>query len=323
MESSHQKAFNDFQLRVIKKLERELGNDIMKALGDPTVIEIMLNSDGYLWVEKIGEPMQKIGIFPDGNALALMGTIASFLDTTVTPEKPILECELPIDGSRFAGVIPPVVAHPTFTIRKKAVSIFTIQDYVEKFILTKEQSEAIKEAILHRKNILIVGGTGSGKTTLTNAIIDAIVDLTPFDRIVIIEDTAELQCKAENANTFRTTDSTSMNSCLKLTMRMRPDRILVGEVRGREALDLLKAWNTGHPGGIATVHANSAYGGLIRMEQLIAEATTAPMEKLIAEAINIVVFIEKTGAGGRRVKEILAVDGYDPADRSYKTHHII
>lgn len=163
MESSHQKAFNDFQLRVIKKLERELGNDIMKALNDPAVIEIMLNSDGFLWVEKIGEPMQKIGIFPDGNALALMGTIASFLDTTVTPEKPILECELPIDGSRFAGVIPPVVAHPTFTIRKKAVSIFTIQDYVDKFILTKEQSEAIKEAILYRKNMLIVGGTGSNR----------------------------------------------------------------------------------------------------------------------------------------------------------------
>lgn len=319
----HPNPLNEFQQRVIKKLERELGNDIMTALHDPKVIEIMLNSDGYLWIEKMGEPMQKIGIFPDANARALMGTIASFIDSTITPDKPILECELPIDGSRFAGVMPPVVAHPTFTIRKKAVSIFTLQDYLETGILSEMQVITIKEAILNRKNILIVGGTGSGKTTLTNAIIDSMVELTPFDRIVIIEDTAELQCKAENANTFRTTDSTSMNSCLKLTMRMRPDRILVGEVRGREALDLLKAWNTGHPGGIATVHANSAFGGLIRMEQLIAEGTTAPMEKLIAEAVNIVVFIEKTSAGGRRVKEILRVDGFDPVNRVYNTHELI
>lgn len=323
MKSSHQNQYNEFQLRTIRKLEKELGKEIMDALHDPQVIEIMLNSDGYLWIEKLGHPMEKSILFTDANARALMGTIASFLETTVTLEKPILECELPIDGSRFAGVMPPVVAHPTFTIRKKAVSIFTLQDYLDNGILTELQVNTIKEAILHRKNLLIVGGTGSGKTTLTNAIIDSMVELTPFDRMCIIEDTAELQCKAENANMFRTTESTSMNSCLKLIMRMRPDRILVGEVRGREALDLLKAWNTGHPGGIATVHANSAFGGLIRMEQLIAEGTTAPMEKLIAEAVNIVVFIEKTGAGGRRVKEIISVDGYDPVACTYKTHNII
>jgi type IV secretion system protein VirB11 len=319
----HQNGFNDFQLRQIKKLERELGSLIMDALRDPEVIEIMLNSDGYLWIEKIGHPMQKMGIFQDSNARALMGTIASFIDTVVTAEKPILECELPIDGSRFAGVMPPVVAHPTFTIRKKAVSIFTLENYLETQILTKEQVSIIKNAVLNRKNILIVGGTGSGKTTLTNAIIDAMVELTPFDRICIIEDTAELQCKAENANSFRTTEYMSMNSCLKLIMRMRPDRILVGEVRGREALDLLKAWNTGHPGGIATVHANSAAGGLIRIEQLISEGSTAPMKELIAEAVNLVVFIKKTGSGGRRVREILSVDGFDPVGQKYITNKII
>ncbi len=227
MKHSHQNSYNEFQLRTIKKLEKELGSDIMAALHDPEVIEIMLNSDGYLWIEKLGQPMQKGNLFSDSNARALMGTIASFLETTISLEKPILECELPIDGSRFAGVMPPVVAHPTFTIRKKAVAIFTLQDYLNNGILSPEQVNAIKEAVQHRKNILIVGGTGSGKTTLTNAIIDSIVDLTPFDRIVIIEDTAELQCKAENANLFRTTENTSMNSCLKLTMRMRPDRKFV------------------------------------------------------------------------------------------------
>lgn len=314
---------SEFQERVIKKLERELGNDIMAALHDPKVIEIMLNSDGFLWIEKLGEPMKKICSFSDANARALMGTIASFLETTITPDNPILECELPIDGSRFEGLIPPIVAHPTFTIRKKAVSIFTLENYFENKILTKDQIKIIKEAITERKNILIAGGTGSGKTTLTNAIIDAMVDITPEHRIVIIEDTAEIQCRAENAVILRATAIVSMLRLLKATMRLRPDRILVGEVRGREALDLLKAWNTGHPGGIATVHANSAFGSLIRMEQLIAEGTAAPMQQLIAEAVNLVVFIEKTGNGGRRVKEILAVDGFDPIAQKYITNKIM
>ncbi|MDY0215309.1 MAG: P-type conjugative transfer ATPase TrbB [Bacilli bacterium] len=313
---------SEFQQRVIKKLERELGNDIMAALGDPDVIEIMLNSDGYLWIEKIGQPMQKLSLFSDSNARALMGTIASYYDTTVTPDNPILECELPIDGSRFEGLLPPVVAHTSFAIRKKAIKIFTLDDYYKKEILTKEQIKVIKDAISERKNILIVGGTGSGKTTLTNAIIDSMVDITPEHRILIIEDTAEIQCRAENAVILRATAFISMLRLLKAVMRLRPDRILVGEVRGKEALDLLKAWNTGHPGGIATVHANSAFGGLIRMEQLIAEGTAAPMQQLIAEAVNMVVFIEKTEKS-RVVKEIISVNGFNPIAQEYITNKII
>ena len=312
-----QKAtLDESKIRILDKLKRELGTDILNALNDPTVIEIMLNSDGYLWIEKIGEPMQKITLFKESNARALMYTIASFHEKTITPENPILECEFPIDDSRFEGLISPVVKHASFTIRKKALSIFTLDNYFEKKIITNEQINVINQAIKLRKNILIVGGTGSGKTTLTNAIIDRMVCITPEHRIIIIEDTAEIQCKAENAVILKSTINVSMLQLLKATMRLRPDRILVGEVRGGEALDLLKAWNTGHPGGIATVHANSAAGGLIRMQQLISEVTQAPMFELISEAVNMVIYIEKTSTG-RVVKEILEVQGYDTINKKY------
>ena len=311
------------QERQLKKLERELGSIVLKALRDPDVIEIMLNSDGTLWIEKMGKGMEHVGHITEANAKALLGTIASYFDTTITIDQPIIECELPIDGSRFEGLVPPVVSKPSFTIRKKATQIFTLEQYKANKIITKEQYEKIKEAIYNpknsthpKKNILIVGGTGSGKTTLTNAIIDGMVKATPDDRIVIIEDTAEIQCSAKNNVILRSVEKVSMLTLLKATMRLRPDRILVGEVRGKEALDLLKSWNTGHSGGVATIHANSAKAGLIRMEQLIAEATSAPMHTLIAEAVNIVIFITKTPQG-RMVKEIIQVKGFDKTKQDY------
>lgn len=311
------------QQRLIEKIKRELGPVALAALEDPEVIEIMLNSDGSLWIEKHGEAMEQVSTIGESNAKALLGTIASYLDTTITADKPIIECELPIDGSRFEGLMPPVVSKPTFTIRKKAVKVFTLEDYLENKIITKEQLKIIQKAIYNeddpihkKKNILIVGGTGSGKTTLTNAIIDGMVKATPDDRIVIIEDTAEIQCLAKNNVILRSVEKVSMLSLLKATMRLRPDRILVGEVRGKEALDLIKSWNTGHSGGVATVHANSARAGLVRMEQLIAEATASPMQTLIAEAVNVVIFITKL-AKGRIVKEIIEIKGFDPIKQDY------
>lgn len=183
-------------------------------------------------------------------------------------------------------------------------------------MLKEKHYEFLIDAIKKRKNILVVGGTGSGKTTFTNAIIDSIVRIHPNHRLIIIEDTAEIQCAAKNKLTLRATEETSMLRLLKATMRLRPDRILIGEVRGKEALDLLKAWNTGHPGGVATVHASSAKGGLIRMEQLIAESAAAQMKELIAEAVDIVVFIEKT-ATSRQIKEVIEVTGFDPYTKQY------
>lgn len=294
--------------RLIRKLRGELGPEILAALDDPSVIEVMLNPDGALWVERLGGKPERCGSMSVPNAEAVLGTIATALGTVVTASQPILEGELPIDGSRFEGLLPPVVARPSFTIRKKASQVFTLADYVAKGIMTEAAYEMIQLGVVGYRNILVVGGTGSGKTTLTNAIISEIVETYPDDRLVIIEDTAEIQCTAEDAVILHTSIDVDMLKLLRATMRLRPDRILVGEVRGPEAQALLKAWNTGHPGGVATLHANGAYAGLIRLEQLIAEGGAVNQRPLIAEAVGLIVAIEKTPIG-RRVKEIVSVQG--------------
>ena len=202
-----------------------------------------------------------------------------------------------------------------FSIRRKASAVFTLEEYERQEIMTRRQRMAIEHAVAERQNILVVGGTTTGKTTLTNAIIDQMVRTTPHHRLVIIEDTAEIQCVAPNAVVMRATDTVDMQRLLKATLRLRPDRIIVGEVRGGEALAMLKAWNTGHPGGICTVHANHARAGLTRIEQMIAEVSQTPMRALIGEAVNLIVSIVRTDtAPGRRVREVVAVNGFGDGD---------
>ncbi len=299
--------------RVAETMRRQLGR-FCQTLGEHDLIELMLNPDGNVWADHLGRGMSMVGTMGATTAESFIATVASTLRGTITRDNPLLECELPLeapfDGSRFEAMIPPVVSAPIFTIRRKASAVFTLRDYEEAGILSACQRTVIEAAVRTRRNILVVGGTGSGKTTLVNAILAEIADATPMHRLVIIEDTAELQCAAENAVLLRATDAVTMNRLLKATMRLRPDRIIVGEVRGGEALTLLKAWNTGHPGGVSTVHANSARAGLIRLEQLIAEASQTPIRDLIADAVDLLVFIEKTDAApGRRVTEIVAVSG--------------
>jgi type IV secretion system protein VirB11 len=233
--------------------------------------------------------------------------VASSVGLSCNKDTPILSAELPRSGSRFQGILPPVVQRPTFTIRKRAVKIFTLENYVSQEILKPAHADIIRQAILSRKNILIAGGTGSGKTTLTNAILNEIA--ATQDRVVIIEDTQELQCNADDCVSLRTKEEcVSMTDLLRATMRLRPDRIVIGEVRGPEALALLKAWNTGHPGGCATLHADSAERALSRLEQLVFEAGISAANRLIAEAVNLIVFIEKHGVS-RQVREVLALHG--------------
>lgn len=299
--------------RAIKKLEREMGPLLLAALRDPRTIEVMLNPDGKLWQEKLGEPMKHIGHISASSGQAIIETIAGFHRREVTAKNPILECEVPIDGSRFAGQLYPIVGGPTFAIRKKAVSIFTLDQYVEKGVMTPEQYESITQACRDHKNILVVGGTSSGKTTLLNAIIHKINQLYPHERFVIIEDTGEIQCAAENVVQFHTTADVSLTMCLKTTLRMRPDRISVGEVRGPEALDLLMAWNSGHPGGAATLHANTSKAGLSKLLMLISmhRDSPSPIEPLIGEAVHVVVNIAKNPDGSRSIREIVEVHGYE------------
>jgi type IV secretion system protein VirB11 len=298
--------------RAKEKLLRDLDGVFMDAFNDPKTVEIMLNADGSLWQERLGECMRRIGHMRSSQAEAVIKTVAGFYGKEITRSKPVLESEFPLDGSRFAAQLPPVVSGPTFALRKKAISVFTLDDYVEKGIMTPEQRTSLGKAVREHRNILVIGGTGSGKTTLVNAIIREMADVSRDERVLIIEDTGEIQCFAENFVQYRTSMEVNMTQLLRTSLRMRPDRILVGEVRGPEALDLLMAWNTGHEGGAATLHANDARAGLSRLAMLISMHPDAPrpIEPLIGEAVHLLVHIARTSEG-RRVQEILEVDGYE------------
>jgi type IV secretion system protein TrbB len=304
--------------RRLEKLRRDFGPTFLAALNDPKTIEILLNADGTLWQEKLGGQMQIIGEMSAARAEAVMRTIAACLNTVITWDHPMLEGELPLDGSRFAGQLPPVVAAPTFAVRKRASSVFTLAQYVEQGIMTPEQKEILCGAIRQHQNILVIGGTASGKTTLTNGLIHEMTCSCPHERIIIIEDTGEIQCAARNSVLYHTTANVTMTALLKTSMRMRPNRILVGEVRGAEALDLLMGWNTGHPGGIATLHADSTREGLTRLSSLISMAPDypKPIEPLIGDAVDFIVHIAKEN-NSRRIKEILQVTSYNTHTNSY------
>jgi type IV secretion system protein VirB11 len=324
----------DQQARLDAKLRRELGDVVLQALADERTEDIVLNPDSRLWVKHQGGGFECVGEMPPAQAQTAMGTIAAQRGTVVNYDRPFLEAELPIDGSRFEGILPPVTSRPVFAIRLRPRRIFTLGDYESGGILSgqhdptnhprrrgnflelvrdRSHAEIIRLAVREKKNILVVGSTGSGKTTLVNAILDALACIAPRDRVITIEDTMELQCPVQNYVDLRAVGSVTMLDCLRASMRLKPTRIVVGEVRGAEAHVMLKAWNTGHPGGAATVHANDAISGLVRLESLVAEATAAPQQNLIAEAIDLVVFIDEESdlAAGRKVRELLVVTGYE------------
>ena len=283
---------------------------IRNALDAADTIEIMANPDGSVWIEKAG-----IGVVVSEHTLdasdreRIIRLVASGVGEAANRASPIVSAELPGSGERFEGLLPPVSTAPCFSIRKPATTPFELGDYVDQGALSPALCAALRESVANRANILIAGGTSSGKTTFTNALLAE--PAFQEDRIVILEDTRELCCAAPNRVQLRThRGSASLQQLVRSTLRLRPDRIIVGEVRGAEALDLLKAWNTGHPGGITTLHANSAYGALRRLEQLTLEASSRAPFDLIAEAIDVVVFMSRAG-GQRRIEEALRVSGFD------------
>lgn len=298
--------------RAREKLMRDLGDTFMNAFNDPSTVEIMLNADNRLWQERLGEGMRCIGTMRPSQSEAVIKTTAGYYGKEITRANPVLESEFPLDGSRFAAQLPPIVSGPTFALRKKAVAIFGLADYVAGGTMSEDHRRVLLNAIQAHRNILVTGGTGSGKTTLINAIIREMVEADANERVFIIEDTGEIQCAADNFVQYRTSFDVGMTQLLRTSLRMRPDRILVGEVRGPEALDLLMAWNTGHEGGAATLHANDARAGLSRLAMLISMHRDAPrpIEPLIAEAVHLIVHIARTPSG-RRVQEIVSVEGYE------------
>ncbi len=304
--------------RLVRKLQEALGDPLCIALDDATVVEIMLNPDGKLFIERLGHGIAPAGEMSPAAAEIVIGCVAHALRSQADDEQPIIAGKRPIGGHRFEGLLPPVASAPTFTIRRRASRLIPIDDYVTHKMMTEAQASVLRSAIKSRLNIVISGGTGSGKTTLANAVIAEIVENAPEDRMVILEDTAEIQCAAENAVCLHTSDTIDMARLLKSTMRLRPDRIIVGEVRDGAALTLLKAWNTGHPGGVTTVHSNSAMSALRRLVQLTAEVSQQPMREVIGEAVDLVVSIERTGRG-RRVRDVIHIEGF--SGTIYQTEH--
>jgi type IV secretion system protein TrbB len=298
--------------RGVRMLRTALGPSIAGYLEDPSVVEVMLNPDGRLWIDRLAGGLEDTGCrVAAADAERIVRLVAHHVGVEVHAGSPRVSAELPESGERFEGLVPPVVAAPCFAIRRPAVAVFTLPDYVAAGIMSVRQAEILRAAVLERKNVLVAGGTSTGKTTLVNALLAEIAKTG--DRIVLIEDTRELQCTAPNLVALRTRDgAASLSDLVRSSLRLRPDRIPIGEVRGAEALDLLKAWCTGHPGGVGTLHAGSAIGALRRLEQLIQEAVVTVPRALIAETIDLIAVLAGRGTA-RRLAELAAVDGLGAA----------
>jgi len=301
--------------RAVRMLRTALGPAIAALLGQPDIVEVMLNPDGRLWVDRLGAGLADTGLrmLPaDGERIIRL--VAHHVGVEAHAHNPRVSAELPETGERFEGLLPPVVTGPTFAIRKPAVAVFSLDDYVETGIMRADQAEQLRDAIAERWNILVAGGTSTGKTTLVNALLKEVA--ATGDRVVVIEDTRELQVEAPNLVSLRTKDGVcSLADLVRSSLRLRPDRIPIGEVRGAEALDLLKAWGTGHPGGIGTIHAGSALGALRRLEQLIQEVVVHVPRPLIAETIDLIAVLQGRGrhrrlAGLWQVGKVLAAGDY-------------
>src|SRR6185369_16188702 len=309
-------AVHSFQSEMVSRgarmLRTALGPSIAAWLEDPVIVEVMLNPDGRLWVDRLSGGLADTGerlAAADGERIVRL--VAHHVGAEVHPASPRVSAELPETAERFEGLLPPVVTAPTFAIRKPAVAVFTLEDYAAAGIMTVGQAEVLRQSVAERRNILVAGGTSTGKTTLANALLAEVAKTA--DRVVLIEDTRELQCSSPNLVALRTKDGVaSLSDLVRSSLRLRPDRIPIGEVRGAEALDLLKAWGTGHPGGIGTIHAGSALGALRRLEQLVQEAVVTVPRALIAETVNVIAVLAGRGSE-RRLIELARVEGLGPA----------
>lgn len=315
---------------------------VLEAIATPEVEDVCLNPDGKLWQKTRSGGWSPIADIDEDCAYEIVQAVAAIAHRPLNESRPVLETVFPIDGSRFEAVIPPVTRRPVFSLRVKAASRMRFMDYKEQGVLTnaadplnisttpedfvsqvkgKPHDDILRYAVEHKRTVLYVGPTGSGKTTLSDTHLTEMGLMAPQDRVVYIEDTPELACDIPNFVDLLACEDIGIDMlrCVRIAMRLRPKRIVVGEVRGSEAHALLKAWNTGHPGGIATVHADDAYSGLLRMESLVAESTPTPQHELIAQAIHLVVFIEEESRlpAGRKVREILALTGYDRTRNRY------
>lgn len=297
---------------------------IMKYMKDPNVFEVYANPDGCVWIDTLGKGRVKTDLKLQPSEITnIIMNVAAITEQIIPQDKPVLDADIPANymfpKCRFEGNRPPVVPAPTMNIRKHPQKIFTLEDYLKQGTITESQYETLLKAVHDKKNIIAAGGTKSGKTTFLNALLAEISKLD--DRVILIEDTPELQCKAEDCVPMHATSTFSMEDALHQVLRMTPDRIVVGEVRGGEALALLDAWSTGHQGGCSTVHSNSARDTLLRLENMTARVSKNPQQATIAQAVNIIVYL-KYVATKRSVEEIIELDGWDHTKKEYLYHKI-
>lgn len=321
-------------------IKDDLGRKIKKPIPDDYII----NGFDEIHVEHVEVP-KKI-VFDDNGVRYLdridadkaIKTLATFYGTQVHELNPILEVEIPVLGQRFSGIMPPCEVRTSFSLRTKAQVVYTLQDYVDNGTLTDSQKLSLLNMIKEKKNILVVGGTGSGKTTFCNALLHELSQIDPECRVAIIEDVRELKHNCDDSLNFlvppvsveitQNMRKITTDVLLKATMRRSPDRIVLGEIRdGDTAANLLSAWNSGHPGGMSTIHADDAASGLLKFEQYLDSSSKTINPKIIAATINVLVSIQKTTEmlpdgtwiKRRKVEEVLYVDQYVSETKKYYT----
>lgn len=279
-------------------------------LDDDQIVELSANQDGAVFVERLGAEFEHVGSLEEVARERIILFCATESGIPVTKEAPIVSVKMPVTGFRFEGVKPPAAEAPLFSIRFHAARILKMTDYVDQNVVTQDQADYLLAALHAHKNIVVAGGTGSGKTTFLNMLIGELdTPEAKKERLHIIEDTQEIKTQSPNAVFLKTSKDIDMTRLLASSMRLRPDRIIVGEVRDGAALALIKAWNTGHPGGLTSVHANSAEAALTRIDLLIREASAMPLPEVIGLGVDVVVFI-KADRHARCVEEIIEVKGY-------------
>lgn len=308
--------------RVIQNIEKDL-SVLRPYLDDPDVTDITYNPDGRLFIQSFTKAkFEADATMPRERAESLFMSLSYYARTTLNDQNPFLSTALP-DGNRFSGQLPPVVDGPSFTIRRRAEKIFTLDDYVRSGSLSQKQRDWLSNAILKRKNIIVAGTTGTGKSTFANAVLADVSRLTPHHRVFIIQDIKELQCEIQDVIYFWVTEEITYRHILKNILRQKPHRVVLGEVRGEEVADLLKFWNTGHPGGVSTIHSDDARETFQRIEDAYKEGITGnPSERAIGRAVNIVVYLTPREGGTPIVSELGEVVGYDREAGDYKVNYI-
>ena len=318
---------DEHERRRHEKLRRELG-PMEALLHDERVQEIFVNPDGAVLVDRAGEPRRQVGTMRPSQVATFLATVATTLDATIDRTRPWLDGVLVLDGSRISGEIPPMVSAPSLRIRKHARLVRPLAWFVETGVMTPDQLERLRAALLAKRNIVVVGSTAAGKTFLAKSLLAELARLAPTDRVLTIEDTAELTVASRDALSWVTTPEVDLQLMLRRALRATPDRIVIGEVRGGEAYQLLKMWGTGHGGGIATLHSDrGVLDGLTRLERMCGESPECRgmgrdwIRELVGDVVHLLVNITRTPTG-RTIPRLVEVAGLDAARERYLTHVI-